>query len=218
MRTAIVYRANKHLDANLLPLKEKVEFLVRFEPTDLPADKDLLDEKVRQALTDTIADAVDVHVKSDLTCSMGAFRFVSRDETRISIISQEDSPLEAHIRKIADEGMPVVLVRENLADHVQIDGVNLCNLDDQDLKPGGWYHAKVLAVWTTMLRTLGVEYLVVHASEIIDDVPRSAIVVCDHHYANNHVAVRRAVGWRNAFMSLPPGKFVKPEDLLSHCL
>lgn len=219
MKTAIVYRANPHLDANLLPLKEKVDFFVRLDPADFSSDEDARDEKVRQVLMTALGgEESSVVFFTDLTCARGVSRVACRDAKRINLISQEAGPLESHIGQIADEGKPVILVRENLADHVRIDEVDPYSLDDQDRKPGGWYHAKVLAIWERMLRARAVPYSVVSIRELDRNAIGNSVVVCDHHCANNHYALLKGMESRNAFLSLPSGKFVTPEDILSHCL
>lgn len=223
MKTAIVYRANKHLDANLLPLKEKVDFFIRLEPADLPKYEIELNPFVTSVLRREIVDISkeDVRVFTDLTCARGAYELTPN----VDILSQEGGPLEAYIRQVIDEGRLVIVVRENLADHVQIDGVDPYSLGDEARKPGGWYHAKVLAIWENMLRARGASYKIVYVQDllrytedILGVVPRAAIVVCDHHCVNRHYKISAMEGWRNAYMSLPPGKFVRPEDILSHCL
>ena len=215
MATAIVYRANESLDANLLGLKDKADFFIRFEPQELSDDdyemKRGIIIRLREVIGRDTLKKGEIDFFVDLTCAPGIQQAVMTDK-RVSIISQDDGQLEAWVSVVAKEGKSVVVVRENLADHVEVDGVDPYKLDQRDREPGGWYHTKVLSIWESGLREKGAAYRIVSAREILGMVLEGLVVVCDHHCTNRNPEIRQNAGWRNAYRA-NPCKLVKMEDI-----
>lgn len=230
MKTAIIYRANETIDANLLGLKDKVDFFFRFEPQELPRGTMYLQARITDLMkevitTEAMGAETELRLFSDITCAPGIIAFKSWSplsgcgvKMNLSLISQETGPLQEYVSSIAEEGKLVIVVRENLADHVILDGIDPYSLPKQDRDLGGWYHAKVLSIWEEVLSRKGAECRIVLASdEIFDTSLEDCVVICDHHCCNNNLKIYQNVQgdedvWRNAYRA-STSSIVKIEDI-----
>ncbi|MEF3691967.1 MAG: hypothetical protein V3574_02855 [Candidatus Moraniibacteriota bacterium] len=110
--------------------------------------------------------------------------------------------------------MDVVIVRDCLAHHCQLDGVDPYSLgNDRD----GWYLEKVIETWTRILQEESVSVRII-SKDISLTTLVSKIVVCDHHNAklsdeledleNSGVLILKSSYSANA-----PANLINPDDI-----
>lgn len=195
MKTAIIYRSNPLLDTMLKPFEDKVSLFHAFPSETSEAEiRSLLSSgplAERLYYVEEVIDFLGVEILStnfNIFCDLTVFSSLQgNSKGKAQIIRQTSkTPHEEYVKSVvqeaSDKNIPLLVVKQNLADHCELEGIDPYQLKRQDTEDGGWYLDKVISIWEKVCAEESVQMILLSGQLETSNIDR--IIVCGHHNRN----------------------------------